>query len=397
MKVISILKWKTFVAGIGMCLLFAACHKSDPVEPADRTVLIYMAADNSLDDQGFAKENIQLVLEGMKQTSGKVVIYYDPHHGKPVLMAVGKRGNESVLDTLETYEEEDSASPEVLNRVANRVRDLYPAGTYGLILWSHGLGWQPADANFPGTGNLLKRGSLIPTKTFGYDDNRGEGVAGISQMELKDMAAALPGGYRFILFDACLMSSIEVIYELKDKADYIIASPAEVIANGFPYDKIMPLLWGNENELRQLCQEFCNYYANHPNGGDWQSAMIALVNTSGLDALGGCVRRILRGRADEIAVMSATSVWRYTMINVYQNIFFDLGEYIRAVATESQYNEFKGLLDKAVYRLTTKNFYGEPVLQSKYSGLSSYIPLSQWSAANNTYFNLAWPQLVYDK
>ena len=38
------------------------------------------------------------------------------------------------------------------------------------------------------------------------------------------------GESEFILFDACLMSSIEVLYDLRDKAKYVIASPAELPA-----------------------------------------------------------------------------------------------------------------------------------------------------------------------
>lgn len=33
------------------------------------------------------------------------------------------------------------------------------------------------------------------------------------------------------------MGGIEVAYELRNKTDYMIASPAEVISNGFPYEK----------------------------------------------------------------------------------------------------------------------------------------------------------------
>lgn len=42
------------------------------------------------------------------------------------------------------------------------------------------------------------------------------------------MAKAIPfnkENLEFILFDACLMSSIEVLYDLRDKAKYVIASP----------------------------------------------------------------------------------------------------------------------------------------------------------------------------
>ncbi|MEI3589335.1 MAG: hypothetical protein V8Q44_00115 [Alistipes ihumii] len=41
---------------------------------------------------------------------------------------------------IETYGKENSASATVLRRVVDRVLTLYPAESYGLILWSHGMG-----------------------------------------------------------------------------------------------------------------------------------------------------------------------------------------------------------------------------------------------------------------
>ena len=80
-------------------------------------------------------------------------------------------------------------------------------------------------------------------------------------MEIADLAAALTGHFDFIMFDACFMASVEVLYELRDKADYFIASPAEIISDGFPYEAAAPYFWGGEEDLKQVCREYYNYYA----------------------------------------------------------------------------------------------------------------------------------------
>ena len=41
-------------------------------------------------------------------------------------------------------------------------------------------------------------------------------------MNIDALAAALPVRFDFILMDACLMGSVEVVYELRNKADFII-------------------------------------------------------------------------------------------------------------------------------------------------------------------------------
>ena len=137
-------------------MIFSACHDSDKIEPeyGERTVLIYMAADNNLNKDG--ETNIKSILKGMEQTAGRLVIYIDPRYDVPRLLTV-KGGKGCRLDTLETYTEENSASPEVLARVVQEVQKRYPASSYGLVLWSHGLGYR---RNIPSRGDM-RCGCLI--------------------------------------------------------------------------------------------------------------------------------------------------------------------------------------------------------------------------------------------
>lgn len=69
-------------------MIFSACHDSDKIEPeyGERTVLIYMAADNNLNKDG--ETNIKSILKGMEQTAGRLVIYIDPRYDVPRLLTV---------------------------------------------------------------------------------------------------------------------------------------------------------------------------------------------------------------------------------------------------------------------------------------------------------------------
>ena len=89
-------------------MIFSACHDSDKIEPkyGERTVLIYMAADNNLNKDG--ETNIKSILKGMEQTAGRLVIYIDPRYDVPRLLTV-KGGKGCRLDTLETYTEENKS------------------------------------------------------------------------------------------------------------------------------------------------------------------------------------------------------------------------------------------------------------------------------------------------
>ena len=194
------------------------------------------------------------------------------------------------------------------------------------------------------------------------------------------------------------MGSVETLYELRKCADYFIVSSAEVIANGFPYDRIVSKLWGGTEDLKQICISYFNYYNTHddPRNEGWQSATVALVKAEQLEGLALSAHDILKGKTD----FQGLNVWRYPLSNYYQlpNVFYDLGDYINVVGTTEQKAAFQKQLNRTViFKLATPKFFDSTIPADKYSGLSTYIPLSQWSAMNSKYDQLAWPQVVYDK
>lgn len=381
-----------FILLIWCSLWLTGCHDSEDVGRSSRTVLVYMAADNSLSRYGY--ENMELMLKGLQVSDGNLIVYFDPSDGVPSLFQLTYEKGKAVQKVIRTYEEENSASAAVLRRVLSETRQLFPADSYGLILWSHGLGWLPVDYSFPGGYRMRRTGDIPPTKYFASDEHPGtENGKGIL---IEELAEALPYRLNFILFDACFMSSVEVLYALRDQAEYIIASPAEVIANGFPYDRIVPCLWGDEEAYKRVCREYYDYYSTHPNGGSWQSATIALVKTSELEGLAREVREVLRGRMTEMGGLASGSVRRYTLIQYVPDVFFDLGEYIRTVGTAEQYAAFKAQADKTViYKAATDAFNDVPLPAEEYSGLSTYVPLSRWAGMNTVYAGSDWAKAVY--
>lgn len=381
------------ITGWSCLLLFSACHHDEPIEPLpQRTILVYMAADNNLSSDGDC--NIALMKRAVRDIQGKIVLYFDPRHDVPHLMTIGKDGN---LDTLKTYKEENSASPEVLARVIEETKILAQTDSYGLILWSHGMSWLPPKYDFPGGYALRRFAPDMPrTKYFGEDTNPDNGQTESSKMEISELAAAIPDNtFDFILFDACFMASIEVFYELKKKADYLIASPAEIIAEGFPYDKIMPLLWGNENEFKLVCEAFYNHY--HDQSGSFQSATIALVKSMELDELAQKASILLRDRFPSIAQENHSDVWRYPLSSSnLPDIFYDLREFLREIGNGPELEAFEKQLERTViYKKTTPKMFGEEVPEDKFSGLSVYIPKERWSSMNDFYSGLSWYRTVY--
>lgn len=382
---------------LGFCsiLSFISCADSDTIKKdIERTVLVYMAADNNL--SSFGNTNIQLMLQGMKNVEGRLIIYLDPSNDVPRLMVI--EGNSAPkLDTLVTYSEENSASPEVLRRTIQDVRNLYPSNSYGLILWSHGMGWLPEKYNFHRSYSAgLVRYTNLPTKYFGQDTHPGDGAME-SFMETDELMASISGYFNFIMFDACFMGAVEVLYGLRDYADYFIASPAEILANGFPYDKIVPWLWGDEEDLKRVCAEYFNYYNTYPDPNDagWNSATVALVKSSELQHLVELTSNIV----GENKCVASTDVWRYPLSkSSLPNVFYDLGDYINTYGDESQQSAYKQQLEKTVvFKAATPTFLGQTIPTDKFSGLSVYIPQTRWDDMNQIYYQLEWARTVYGK
>ena len=193
-------KW---AAVLVTALSVGACDEGEEVYPeGDRTVLLYLAGDNNLSSYGYT--NIKSLREGMKGVAGRVVVYFDPKGSVPCLMVV-QGGSNPTIDTLEFYEEEDSASPETLRRVIVDTKRLFPSESYGLILWSHGTGWFPEHYSFPGAMSSRRADApYIPTKWFGQDDTLPEGESG-TYMEVEDLVEGITKASRGIGTLSCSM------------------------------------------------------------------------------------------------------------------------------------------------------------------------------------------------
>ena len=112
---------------------------------------------------------------------------------------------------MKTYSEINSASAARMQEVLMDIIELYPARSYGLILWSHGTSWLPSNTSL---------------RSFGKDHG--------SEMDIPDLSISLPVYFDFILFDACLMGSVEVAYELKDNTGHEYIRGGRGVNMGFP-------------------------------------------------------------------------------------------------------------------------------------------------------------------
>ncbi len=362
--------------------LFISCEKN-PFGGAEfrRVVILYMAANNNL--SSFAEHNISTIKDGFvpdKQSKDILVIYVHLANKDPKLVRVYKESDGVVIeDVVAAYTDQNSANGDVLKAVLNKIKVIFPAKEYGLILWSHATGWLPQGY----FNTSVTQGAYYEdpykdiVKSFGED----RGV----EMEVKELKGALPFRFSFIIFDCCFMGGIETIYELKDKADFIVASPTEILAYGFPYDQIMNSLFQTRLDLEQTCQLFYNYYNNQ--SGVHQSATISIYKTSELKQLADVTKSIFNNNRSKIATLTMSSIQPYFRLN--KSWFWDLGHLIEKIATPAEYATFTASLDRVIVaKWNTPHFIDLEI--KKYSGVSTYIQNPENDFLDSFYRGFDW-------
>ena len=97
--------------------------------------MVYLAGDNTL-SSAMQKNINDMMVAWKKSYNANIVIYFDGRGSTPELYTFQFKGKEVEKQVLKTYEEMDSADPEVLKEVLNEMQELYPSDSYGLILGS---------------------------------------------------------------------------------------------------------------------------------------------------------------------------------------------------------------------------------------------------------------------
>lgn len=355
----SFVKWNSrSILYIAFVVLMSGCDKPDHDELVNRTVLIYMAADNDLADN--ALRNIEQ-MKSSYPIDGKnnLLVFVNLPEEKPYLIKI-ETDTEIVI---KQYEEFNSLEVQNMRRVLTEMISMYPAGKYGLVLWSHGSSWLPSN---------------IKTRSFGEE----KGL----QMDITKLPGALPVKFDFILFDACLMGSVEVAYELKDNADYIIASSTEILYTGFPYDMVIPDLIAASPDLQKMAKKYMYYYQQLT--GIYRSATISVIHTKELKQLAEITSLLLGGNSVNLDLFDRSIVQR--LDSYEEQYLFDFSDFIHKVLPDIQTASFDKQVQKTVlYKAHTDEFMGDFFIRT-YCGLSSYIPLESRNVLNNYYQSLKW-------
>ncbi|MCD8474217.1 MAG: clostripain-related cysteine peptidase [Bacteroides graminisolvens] len=394
---------------ITVTTVLVACNHNDepdPVQEEDlRTVLVYIAADNTL--TSFAADDVAEMVSGFAAVDAdknNLLVYVDTQSAKPLLYQITKDSKGAVVkNILHEYEEQNSVYPTVMAEVYNRVFSAFPAKSYGLVLWSHGDGWLPSPSNISA--------SKASTRWFGQD--------GTSYMDISSLNTALNSAphFDFILFDACFMQSVEVAYELKDRADYFIGAPNEIPGPGAYYTELVPAMFSQANDLAStVAHGYYDYYAAKYTGQlgsneNWTMGVtVSVLKSSEVQALAAATAAILPKYITNGSAINVSSIYSYDPRSTYY--YYDLKGLVQSLTSSDDQTLFSAWSDAfelaVPLHLTTDKTYsalkdyniGGMVSMLGSSGLSSYVPRSgtysydrylySYASLNTFYHSYAW-------
>lgn len=393
-----------------------------PMEETRRVLLFYECGFNSLSD--YLTKNMEEELpEGYIPTAGrnddvilvfsKIALNLNYKDVPSYLRRIYKDPEgEVVSDTLMTYPSSVVASSgETMRDVLSYVKSAFPAKGYGMVYSSHGSGWLPT--GYYSNPNLFElthrsgsRGRMssarrllgVPEGSMESDDPYAGMVRSIGQdkmsygdkeMTVSEFASGIPFRLDYLLFDMCFSGGVEVAYGLKDKADYLGVSPAEVLAAGtYDYTKITEfLLKGATPDLTGLFRNSFDMY--NKQSGEYRSSTLTLIRTDGLDNLGAVCRQIISNHTAELANAPASEIQGFYRMN--RHYFYDLEDiFAKSGIPESEMQALRNAIDACVvYKAATPSFLGDFTIDT-YSGMSMYLPCAGTSLLDSYYTDEPW-------
>lgn len=399
-------------------IVLAACSneipEQQPAKRSGRTVLAYLISNNkagSLDT--YLRDNVidmYTALGNMKE-SCTLLVFYRPYTGdaplsKPTLMSfyadgrgninnvAALTGSELTFDAVcriaqkkeYTMNSQIATDPAVMEEVFTDMQTVAPSDSYGLILGSHASGWM--------------KGTSVPTKAFGDDDGYNIDIPNLADVLKNSFSEKLD----FVLFDACMMGTAEVGYELRETTSYCIASVMETPVYGFPYDQILPYLYTENIDYPAVCHEFMSF---NKTNNLWGTC--AVMDCSQMENLASAVKAKLSEWQDALSSVSMQNVQQYG-VNSYKYFSYDVLDFFRELGRKSgvvkttDLNEAIASVQSALNQAVIAkdclsgvdyDFDGLVIDGTRFCGIGMYIP-GEYNryVANKTAWNSYYEQSI---
>lgn len=195
------------------------------------TLLLYSAADNDL-KRFMLKDVNEIESVGSDSYTNLVAQVDTGAQCNRYLLQQDPNMSKITSPVVESLGKTNMSDPQTLSDFIQWGMKNYPAEHYMVIVSDHGNGWQGAVQDFSHDGWMT-----LPQIREGFEKAQ----------------AATGRKVDVIGFDACLMASSEVAHELKDQANYLVASEETEGGDGWRYTSFLnPSLLRNVHQMHLM-------------------------------------------------------------------------------------------------------------------------------------------------
>jgi hypothetical protein len=404
------------------------------------TWMVYMAGDNGkvfeqlkggkrlmapMEQQGY--QDIQEMEAAGSTDEVAILVQFDTLSDQEHTYRIYIRPN-SEERVIENIPEQNTGDPRSLRDFIVWGIENYPAQHYAVILWNHGTGWKEDDiyafarnrsvqlkASDDEVRSLSRNTRLSSafflssilevmqledgeSRAIAFDDSSLDFLDNAKlQQAFREAEAQTGQKVSVIGMDACLMSMVEVAYQLRANANYMVASQEVEPLSGWPYRAILGSLTSNSGMTPQalaklIVQEYGRYYEEDSRGSLPQITQSA-TNLTEVEKLAEAVGRLATVLRQLLAekdfdVEKALSYAKRKVVRFKDNDCVDLSDLLKIIRDEyaGDSTQLTGFLDEAINLMTLDI---EPKLVvanvtsglrlSRVQGLSIYSPFKGYS------------------
>lgn len=362
-----------------LCFLLTGCSDKlePPVDPtpqpraeAERTVIVYMAADNTLTSSVRGDTTEMVKGKNMVPENVNFIIFLDDKQQKPAIYEMSAKGG---MKLWKQYEEELCTTDSLtMLEVLREIEHYFPARHYGITFWSHATGWTPEQKS-------------SRQKTFGKDETVPSGKTEMEIPVLHDVLAHLPK-FEYIFFDACFMQSIEVAYELRDVTNYMVGSPSEIPGPGAPYDKVIEAL--SQGDAMGIVRGYDSGYPATYNGFLYPGVLLSCIDCTRLEPFAEITGRLLTPYYMNRLEPTSNGFQYYCNISIDRFTYcFDMRTTMRRLLSDEDYMTWMTAFNEAIplhsHSSTDKwyaNYCTYPIILDPdcFGGVSMFVPMEKY-------------------
>ncbi|HKS11091.1 MAG TPA: clostripain-related cysteine peptidase [Pyrinomonadaceae bacterium] len=239
--------------------------------------------------------------------------------------------NDQLTSHLKLREPMEEPDPqESLKSFLDFCRTRYPARHYALFILGHGV--------------------VVGNDVFLYDEHASKQSVtltelGLAMREFKKDVELEDAEFEFVSFHSCSVSSLEVAYELKETAKYMLASQGPAFVGSWPYRSILIRIFndlvrfGSNIDVKQMLLRIYHYCLH--NSADYllagYSFQLTLCNLQKVENIKSPIEKLAKALKDGLADLATRDVIQLAHLksqSFYQELYSDLYDFCFCVSAK---------------------------------------------------------------